>query len=266
MAEKPTNQQLPRVIDPNLHLPRPPFWLIALLLVGVVLTWVPLVMVARSRVTTSPQTKIHLFMDMDNQPRLNAQATSSLFRDGRAMRPPVAGTVAWGSDASAPSDDALGADDHYYRGYQLSRIEGGGWQTQWYQSIPPRIEVDENFLKRGQQQFNTYCYPCHGQAGYGNGPINQRALELVDGQNTIWTPALDLHTKSTDGTLRFGPELYPDGQLYNTIANGIRNMPGYRTQIEVKDRWAIVAYVRALQLSQDAPLEALPPQQRNKLR
>jgi len=267
MADKPSNQQqLPRVIDPNLHLPRPPFWLIAMLLVGVVATWIPLVMIAKSRVSTSKQPKIHLFQDMDNQPRLNTQAASGVFRDGRAMRPKVAGTVAWGESTNAPSDDALGADDHYYRGYQLSRGDDGAWKTNWYESIPPRIEVDKDFIERGQTQFNNYCYPCHGKAGYGNGPINKRALQLVDGQNTVWTPVSDLHTTGPDGKLTYGPEKYADGRLFNTITNGIRNMPGYRTQIEVKDRWAIVAYVRALQLSQNAPLEDLPPRKRNKLR
>ena len=256
------------MIDLDLHLPRPPFWLVALLLVGVVLSWVPLAMIAKSRVSLSRQTKIHLFQDMDHQPGPHkAQAASPLFRDGRAMRQPVAGTVAWGHEQTAPSADALRADDHYYRGYKLAQDAGSDeWSVRWYDSIPPQINVNKDLLQRGKQQYGVYCYPCHGEAGYGQGPIHQRALELAGAGGTQWIPPADLHQTNPDGELTFGPELYPDGKMYNTISNGIRNMPGYASQIEVEDRWAIVAYVRALQRSQNAPLDALPARQREKLR
>lgn len=246
-------RRLPDMIDLDLHLPRPPFWMVAALLIFVVASWVPLVFIAKSRVTLSRQTKIHMFQDMDNQPRFKAQQVNRSFIDGRAMRLPVGGTVAWGADASAPDPDALRADDHYYRGYKMVRDEDTGeWSAQWYASIPPRVDVDERFVYRGQERFTIYCSPCHGDAGYGGtdaGTVNLRALELQNMGAANWTQASNLHS-TVDGELTFGPELYPDGKLFNTISHGIRNMPGYASQIDVEDRWAIVAYVRALQESQ----------------
>ena len=263
-------RRLPDMIDLDLHLPRPPFWMVAVLLILVVASWVPLVMIAKSRVTTSRQTKIHLFQDMDNQPHYRAQEVNRNFIDGRAMRMPVGGTVAWGPDSDEPSPDALRADDHYYRGYKLVRNDASGqWNAAWYASIPPQVEVDEQLLYRGQEQFTIYCSPCHGDAGYGgteNGPVNIRAQELAQLGAADWIQAANLHTTNPEGQLTFGPELYPDGKMFNTISHGMRNMPGYSTQIEVEDRWAIVAYVRALQLSQQMPESVGPTQQQAEMR
>ena len=111
-------------------------------------------------------------------------------------------------------------------------------------------------LKRGRERFNIYCYVCHGYDGSGHGPVNQRALELksidTDANHPIgvtWTPAAQL----TSDVIR----AEPDGKIFNTITNGIRTMPSYRDQIPANDRWAIVAYVRALQLSQGGGPESL---------
>jgi hypothetical protein len=79
--------------------------------------------------------------------------------------------------------------------------------------------------------------------------VNERAAEL---QEPKWVPAASLHSDVVKGR--------PDGHIFNTITNGIRNMPGYGSQVPVPDRWAIVAYIRALQLSQDAPASAVPPE------
>ena len=110
----------------------------------------------------------------------------------------------------------------------------------------------EKLLRRGQQRFNIYCYVCHGLDGSGQGPVNERAMELqADGvAGMSWTPAAVL----TADLIR----AEPDGKIFNTITNGIRSMPSYGAQIPVSDRWAIVSYVRALQFSQKAPTSVVP--------
>jgi len=119
--------------------------------------------------------------------------------------------------------------------------------TPWLERNP--LKVDVALLEQGQQQFDIYCAVCHGMNGRGNGLVNQRAQ--AKGFDT-WVPPASLHQETLYA------EKYPDGKLFSTISNGIRKMSGYASQIKLKDRWAIVAYVRALQLSQNAPLDAVP--------
>jgi mono/diheme cytochrome c family protein len=165
---------------------------------------------------------------MDNQPKFRAQHASALFADGRAMRIQVEGTVARGQ---------LQEDGHYYLGVV---------NDAWAATFPGQVRVDVPFLERGRERFDIYCLPCHGAAGYGDGMINKRAMELVNqGVNgTIWVQPKSIH----DADIREQPV----GQIYNSITNGVRTMPAYGSQIPVADRWAIVAYVRALQRSQNA--------------
>lgn len=226
----------------EMKLPAPPFWLIGGLLILMSLTLVPLALTARARVSSSDKPRLHLWLDMDKQTKFKAQADSPIFADGRAMRPPVPGTLAWGKNADAPDPDLLTEDDHYFRGYRLEKnATTGGMDTVYYQGFPERVAVDQALLSRGQRQFNIYCAPCHGLVGQGDGAIYQRAVKIKAG----WVQPSDL----TDAERA----ARPDGHLFNTITNGIRNMAGYEAQISVEDRWAIVAYLRALQMSQDAP-------------
>jgi len=195
------------------------------------LALIPPVVFARMRATPSPNRPIHIFWDMDFQPKFKTQVANPLFADGRAMRPPVAGTVARGEAY---------ADSHMYEGV----VDG-----QWAASLPAGMAMDAATLERGQQRFNIYCSACHGYAGFGDGAVNKRAMELVANatgpvNGTQWVAAKSLH----DDTTRHQPM----GQLFNTITHGIRNMAGYGAQIPTEDRWAIAAYVKALQLSQDA--------------
>ena len=221
----------------QLRLHRPPFWMIAIFLVLVVVTWIPLVVSARRRVSTSESPRISIFQDMGNQPKYKAQHASPLFADGRADRPQVLGTVARGR---------MESDDHYYRGYAAGG-EGGQGSVKFFAGFPSQVNVNASLLNRGQQQYNIYCAPCHGMGGYGDGPVNQRAVEVKEPK---WVQAASLHGDAVRGR--------DEGHLFNTISNGIRNMAGYASQIQVEDRWAIVAYVRALQLSQNAPADAVP--------
>ena len=226
-----------RVTVPKLR--QPPFWMIGGFLILVVLTLVPLVLAALARVTRSGTGRIHLIQDMDNQPRYEEQDATDLFADGRAMRPKVPGTVARGQ---------LQEDDHYERGFVMEEAAGKA-QPRFFNGFPRQVTLDERLVRRGQERFNIYCAACHGVDGRGSGPIHMRALEL---QEPKWVPPSDL----TSDAVRVRPE----GHIYNTINNGIRNMGPYGAQVAAPDRWAIVAYVRALQLSANAPPEAVPPE------
>ncbi len=199
-----------------------------IILFVVVMAMLPPALVAQLRAVHSSKPRVHLVQDMDNQPKYRAQQANPLFADGRAMRPPVAGTVARGQ---------LNDDEHFERG-----IVGG----QWAATFPSQVPVDMALLERGRDRFNIYCRPCHGAAGYGDGMVNLRAMELMNlGTNgTTWVQPKSIHEQAI--------REQPVGQTFNSITNGVRNMPPYGSQINVRDRWAIVAYVRALQRSQNA--------------
>ena len=229
----------------DMRLPKPPFWMIAALIILVVHTWIPLALIARAHVSKSSEPRVHIIQDMDVQPRYGPQASSPVFADGRAMRQPIEGTVARGE---------LNEDDHYYRGFSSVRnAETGKYDITWFEGFPKPVTVDETFIRRGQQRYNIYCAVCHGLDGYGAGPVTRRSQELETPINPT-----SLHAEAVLGR--------QEGHLFNTITNGIRNMAGYGQQIAVEDRWAIVAYIRALQLSQNAPLDAVPAEMRGKLR
>lgn len=163
----------------------------------------------------------HLIPDMDHQPKFKAQAENPFFVDGRAMRPLVPGTLAQGQ---------LHEDQAMYAG----KNEGGAFL--------PRapMPVDEKVLSRGEQRFNIFCAPCHDKAGSGKGLVVQHGYPLP-------TNLASEHTRGL-----------PDGELFDIASNGVRNMPGYRTQIPAADRWAIVAWVRVLQRSQAGKLDDVP--------
>jgi len=212
-----------------------PRWLLYTVAILVVLSWVPLALIMRARVTTSPLPRIHIVPDMDNQPKYKAQSRNPMFADRRAMRPPVVGAVARGMTLGNPA------------------LTSGKVGENWVEIIP--VEVDRGLLQHGRERYDVYCSPCHGLAGFGDGMVAKRADELLEG---TWTPPTSFHTDLLRGR--------PAGHLFNTISNGIRNMPAYGPQIPVEDRWAIVAYVRALQRSQNATVDDVPPDIRAQLR
>lgn len=190
---------------------------------------VPLALAARARVATSTEPRIHIIPDMDSQPKYRAQATDAFFPDGRAMRIPPDGTVAYGE---------LNEDDAFYRG----RVG-----EQFVAAFPEQLALTPEFMARGQERFRIYCSPCHGLAGDGDGAIAKRADALGEG---AWITPTSVHAAHVVAQ--------PVGQIFNTISNGIRNMPAYGPQIPVEDRWAIALYVRALQRSRDAAVADVP--------
>ena len=214
-----------------------------ILIVLVAVSWVPLALIARARVLRSAKPRVHIFQGMDDQPKYKDQSYSPIFKDRRSMRPRIAGTVA---------RDQLRADDHYYQG----KVSVDG-KAEWATRFPDRVEVTEPLVLRGQERFNIYCVTCHGLSGDGDGPVALRADKLDAGQ-WGWVPPTSMHSQTVRDR--------PVGFLYNTITNGVRTMPAYGPQIPVADRWAIVAYVRALQYSRQADISDVPPDRRDTLK
>lgn len=192
-----------------------------------------LVVGAGCRGQTSTEPPIVPFRGMHEMPRYDVQEEAPYFDDGRSMRPPVAGTIP--TEAVIETDIADGLDAN---GSYVAAIPPGAAQH-----FGAGADGMRTMLERGQQRFNIYCAPCHGYAGDGQGMVSQRAQALG-----VAFAAANLHDEAF---LHM-----PDGRLYLTITNGVRTMPSYRGQIPVFDRWAIVAYVRALQLHQADPAAA----------
>ena len=160
-------------------------------------------------------------IDMHVQPKQNPLSRSDFFPDQRSERPPVEGTVARGE---------LRADTYFYTG----KI---GSSPADYMPFPVTKEV----LERGRERYNIYCAPCHSQLGDGNGFIPSRGFARKPPSYHI--PRL---------------QKAPLGYFYDVISNGFGIMPDYASQIPPRDRWNIVAYIRALQLSQNATKADVP--------
>lgn len=243
---------------------------------------VPVLVVALMRVTPSSQPRFHVFYDMDFSPAKDPQQVTTLFADGRAMRPDVPGTIARSQDSfdadfqTGVDIEALAAMDPA-RAQHLVKLnaepqadgadaapavpaaaavtEGAASEpvdnTPWLQKNP--LEVSEELLLAGQEKFNIYCAVCHGVSGRGTGLVHRRAQRI---QSPTWVQPSSLHQDILYA------DKYADGKLFSVITNGIRKMPGYGSQMSASDRWAVVAYVRALQLSQNAEESDVPSNQK----
>lgn len=188
------------------------------------------------RGTLSDDVPIHPNLNMDFQEKFEPQEANPFFADDAAMRPPVPGTV-----------KRTGLRTTENAPYFLGRSADGAYVP----SIP--MEVTPAVLARGQERYNIFCTPCHGYSGDGLGII----MVGNGGQGYGYTPAPSYHTASLRARA--------DGYIYDAIANGIRSMPSYAHSISVPDRWAIVAYIRALQRAQNASAEDVPDQIRAQL-
>jgi mono/diheme cytochrome c family protein len=163
--------------------------------------------------------------NMYNQPRYDTQERQPFFADQRSMRPQVEGTI---SREMEPKQI-----------WSTGRaLEGGGWLPEVPDWVLNQKADKQTFLRRGKDRYAIHCAPCHSLSGDGRGMVSRRAQSL--GASGLVAPSFH------DDRLRH----IPDGQLFATITNGVRNMPSYAHNIPVNDRWAIVLYVRALQLSQ----------------
>ncbi|MGH9558044.1 MAG: c-type cytochrome [Bryobacteraceae bacterium] len=165
--------------------------------------------------------------DMHDQPRYKPLAGTDFFGDGRSARPEVPGTVARGH---------LRIDQARYTG----KLDGQAVDT-----FP--FEITRADLDRGQQRYNIYCSPCHSRVGDGNGMIVRRGFKQ----------AASYHTQKLIDA--------PVGHFFDVMTNGFGAMPSYASRIEPDDRWRIAAYIRVLQLSEDAPADAVPADMRGEL-
>jgi mono/diheme cytochrome c family protein len=165
--------------------------------------------------------------DMHDQPKYLPLRGSAFFDDARSARPIVAGTVARGH---------LHDDELLYTG----KVDGAD-------SPMFPFAVDGQLMARGQERFNIYCSPCHGRAGQGDGMVVRRGFRAPP----------SFH----QDRLRSAPP----GHLFDVITNGFGAMPDYAAQITAEDRWAIVAYVRALQLAEHATVSDVPAGELQKL-
>lgn len=159
--------------------------------------------------------------DMHDQPRYDPNEASRFFADGRTARPIPPGTVARGQ---------LGADRHYTTGKIGDR---------YAETFP--VVISDQLLRRGRERYDIYCSPCHDRTGSGNGMIVQRGYPR---------PA-SFHNRRL--------RVAPPGYYFHAISNGFGVMPSYKVQVPIEDRWAIIAYIRALQLSQNALLDEVEP-------
>ncbi|HME08238.1 MAG TPA: cytochrome c [Bryobacteraceae bacterium] len=162
--------------------------------------------------------------DMHNQPRYKPLAATDFFGDGRSARPPVEGTVARGY---------LRLDSARYTG----KVEGK--DIDYFPFPITRADLD-----RGQQRFNIYCSPCHSRIGDGNGMVVRRGFRQ----------AASYHTQKLIQA--------PVGHFFDVITNGFGAMPSYASRVAPDDRWRIAAYIRVLQLSENAKVEDVPPDKR----
>jgi mono/diheme cytochrome c family protein len=165
--------------------------------------------------------------DMHDQPKYIPLREAAFFGDERSARPLVPGTVARGQ---------LRSDALLYTG-KVNGVDA---------TVFP-YPVTEQMLARGQERFNIYCSPCHGRTGLGDGMVVRRGYRHPP----------SLH----DDRLRNAPI----GHFFDVMTNGFGAMPDYAAQVKVADRWAIAAYIRALQLSEHATLADVPPGERGKL-
>jgi mono/diheme cytochrome c family protein len=166
--------------------------------------------------------------DMHDQPKYIPLRESTFFTDSRSARPLVEGTVARGH---------LRDDELTYTG----KVNG---QDATVFPAP----VDARMMARGRERFDVYCAPCHGRTGQGDGMVVRRGYRRPP----------SLHLDRLRGA--------PVGHFFDVITNGFGAMPDYATQIRVEDRWAIIAYVRALQLSAHATLDDVPSPERDRIR
>ena len=198
-----------------------------LYLLGLLFAILCVIIIAGRQGDFTQRTPIEIFDDMDRQAKVKPQKPSEFFADQRAARMPIPGTI----PTHIPVEN-----EYLYTG----RIGNN-----WGDGIP--IPVTEALITRGQERYQIHCAVCHGATGAGNGITSQYGLVGI----------ANLHQERI---LKMD-----DGEIYNTITHGKGTMYGYGSNIQLEDRWAIVAYIRALQIAQNATINDLPPEERTRL-
>ncbi|NNJ24824.1 quinol:electron acceptor oxidoreductase subunit ActD [Alienimonas chondri] len=280
---------------------RAPAWIPTAALILFALLLIPPALIAEHRNTPWSTPRIHPVGDMDWQASFKPQQRNPFFADQRAMRPQVEGTIARGEldlddalyrgleptdNPAAASGPAAALPDgdgqrlasaalFAFASLNQDQSESGANTTDAPQEqtggeAPPAGDDEEDMslftrdlpieptlenVQRGQLVFNIYCAACHGVGGFGDGLVHKRATQI---KAQAWVPPSNLHTDVTRNR--------PNGYLYDAITNGVRKMPAYGSQIELKDRWNVVLYLRALQKSQHAKIGDVPEAERDRVR
>jgi mono/diheme cytochrome c family protein len=213
---------------------------------------VAIVAVFGFRGQTSTGSPIEVFPDMVRQMKVRAQAPLGFFADGRGSRVPVAGTVPMGyempkanseaSPGAAPVPSEMNAQPHLGFSSGNDYFNTGKMGTNWGTGFP--LPVNNDLMERGKQRFNINCAICHGPTAAGNGMTKQYGLATV--------------VSLQDQRIRD----MADGEIFDTITHGKNTMLAYGPNVSVTDRWAIIAYLRALQRSQNATQADVPPEHR----
>ena len=216
------------------------------------LTGLAIVAVFGLRGQKSTGSPIEVFPDMVRQPKVRAQAPLGFFADGRGSRVPVAGTVPMGYEmpqassepnpGAAPVAAELNAQPQFGFSGGTDYYDTGKMGTNWGTGLP--MKLTSELMARGQQRFNINCAVCHGVTAAGDGITKQYGLATV--------------VSLQDERIR----KMADGEIFNTITNGKNTMLPYGPNVTVRDRWAIIAYLRALQRSQNATEADVPAEHR----
>lgn len=206
------------------------------------------VVLAGPRGRHTPNRPLEFIPDMVRQSKVKPQSPSAFFADGVGPRRPIEGTAPMGFEipratAFSQATNASPGAEHpgYAFGDAPDYLNTGKMGDRWGTGFP--VEVTPALLERGRERFNINCAVCHGQTGSGNGVTSKYGLSGIANYHD------DKYLK------------YPDGRIFDVITNGYNTMLGYGANIAVSDRWAIVAYVRALQKAQNVRIgELLAPE------
>ena len=210
------------------------------LLLGFILCCLVVVSIAGFRGDTSRRPPIELFPDMDRQPKLRPQAHNNFFADQLSSRLPVEGTIARSQPTVVEGKPIYPFEDNPLN---TGRVPG---TTNFVETLP--FPVTERLLTRGQQRYTINCAPCHGAAGDGKGITSKYNMLAM----------ANFH----DARL----VKMPDGEIFNTISYGKNLMGAYGANVTITNRWAIIAYIRALERSRLASLDDVPEALRSTLR
>lgn len=187
---------------------------------------------------------LRIFPDMDEQDKLRAQQPEEFFADGQGGRLPVVGTQPRGFNPDGamliggiPEYEFGGQTGYYYTG-QIGGYYGVG--------MPEELQLTTTsaaaLIRRGRERFTIYCAVCHGASG--------------DGQGITSTYGVPVNTNPNARLNSLSPAVYPDGRMFNTVTNGMARMSGYGATLAVRDRWAVICYVRTLQAAKQSLKQA----------
>src|SRR2546430_10971946 len=220
-----------------------------------ILIGIAIVAVFGFRGQTSTGSPIEVFPHVVRQMKVRAEARLPFCADGRGSRPPGAGTVPIGyempkanseaSPGAAPVPSEMNVQPHLGFSSGNDYFNTGKMGTNWGTGFPLPVNVD--LMERGKQRFNINCAICHGPTAAGNGMTKQYGLATV--------------VTLQDERIRN----MADGEIFNTITNGKNTMLAYGPNVSVSDRWAVIAYLRALQRSQNASIADVPEEHRAEL-